>query len=125
MFLKKRIQIYVEKIKKIEKRLPDILHLKRTKLKQLYVWYCTNELSYNCMCDLQDGRGWPTSFVLSQVFTQGFKEVDAEISRPGTQHSCDPAYRHTYSCMYSSFVQYQTYSCFKLVLLRCKKSRNL
>ena len=33
--------------------------------------------------------------------------------------------RHTYSCMYSSFVQYQTYSCFNLVLLRCKKSRNL
>jgi hypothetical protein len=26
--------------------------LKRTKLKQLYVWYCTNELycTYNCMC---------------------------------------------------------------------------
>ena len=33
--------------------------------------------------------------------------------------------RHTYSCMYSSFVQCQTYSCFYLVLLRCKKSRNL
>jgi hypothetical protein len=33
----KKIQIYVEKIKKIEKRLPDILHLKRTKQKQLYV----------------------------------------------------------------------------------------
>jgi hypothetical protein len=32
---------------------------------------------------------------------------------------------HTYSCMYSSFVQYQTYSCFYLVLLRCKKSRSL
>ena len=44
---------------------------------------------------------------------------------PGTQHSCDPAYRHTYSCMYSSFVQYQAYSCFNLVLLSCKKSRNL
>jgi hypothetical protein len=29
---------------KIEKRLHDLLHLKRTKLKQLYVWYCTNEL---------------------------------------------------------------------------------
>ena len=29
---------------KIEKRLRDFLHLKRTKLKQLYVWYCTNEL---------------------------------------------------------------------------------
>jgi hypothetical protein len=33
--------------------------------------------------------------------------------------------RHTYSCMYSSFVQYQTYRCFNLVLLRCKRSRNL
>ncbi len=43
--------------------------------------------TYNCMSDLQDGRGWPSSFVLSQVFTQGFKEVDAEISRPGTQHT--------------------------------------
>jgi hypothetical protein len=32
--------------------------------------------------------------------------------------------RYTYSCMYSSFVQYQTYSCLNLVLLRCKKSRN-
>jgi hypothetical protein len=29
---------------KIEKRLRDLLHLKRTKLKHLYVWYCTNEL---------------------------------------------------------------------------------
>jgi hypothetical protein len=29
---------------KIEKRLRDLLHLKITKLKQLYVWYCTNEL---------------------------------------------------------------------------------
>jgi hypothetical protein len=29
---------------KIEKTLHDFLHLKRTKLKQLYVWYCTNEL---------------------------------------------------------------------------------
>jgi len=25
--------------------------------------------------------------------------------------------RYTYSCMYSSFVQYQTYSCLNLVLL--------
>jgi hypothetical protein len=33
--------------------------------------------------------------------------------------------RHTYSCMYSSFVQCQTYSRFNLVLFRCKKSRNL
>jgi hypothetical protein len=28
----------------IEKRLRDFLHLKRTKLKDMYVWYCTNEL---------------------------------------------------------------------------------
>jgi len=32
---------------------------------------------------------------------------------------------HTYSFMYSIFVQYQTYSCFILVVLRCKKSCNL
>jgi hypothetical protein len=44
MFLKKNYKFYVEKIMKIEKRLHDLLHLKRTKLKQLYVWYCTNEL---------------------------------------------------------------------------------
>ena len=52
MFLKKNYKFYVEKIMKIEKRLRDFLHLKRTKLKQLYVWYCTNELYiqlYGCL----------------------------------------------------------------------------
>jgi hypothetical protein len=31
---------------------------------------------------VQDGRGWPSSFVLSQVFTQSCKEVDAMIFPP-------------------------------------------
>ncbi len=46
-----------------------------------------SKLSY---CDVQDGRGRPSSFVLSQVFTQSCKEVMQEFSRPGTQHRCDP-----------------------------------
>jgi hypothetical protein len=40
----KNYKFYVEKIMKKKNRLRDFLHLKRTKLKQLYVWYCTNEL---------------------------------------------------------------------------------
>jgi hypothetical protein len=39
IFGKKNYEFYVGKIMKIEERLCDVLHLKRTKLKQLFFWY--------------------------------------------------------------------------------------
>ncbi len=83
VFEKKNYKFYVEKIMKIEKRLHGFLHLKTTKIKQLYVWYCTNMLYIKLyVWHAQDGRCWQSSFVLSQVFTQSCKDVDAGIFPP-------------------------------------------
>jgi len=55
--------------------------------------------TYNCMCDAQEGRGWPSSFVLSLVFTQSCKEVDAGIFPPNGSQRVQWVLSNLYVCM--------------------------